>query len=213
MRVVDLLNFDQFRKQTKWFVGYSDVTVFHNHINTVLGVQTLHASMPINFPENSEKALNGLFDVLKGTLPEYTIDPHDLNRNGSAEGVLTGGNLSVLYSLKGSISFPDMEDKILFLEDLDEYLYHVDRMMVALKRAGVLENLKALIVGGMTDMNDNEVPFGKTAYEIIHEAVAAYNYPLCFGFPAGHFNDNRPLIMGANVKLDVNDHPQITFLD
>ena len=106
-----------------------------------------------------------------------------------------------------------MEDKILFLEDLDEYLYHIDRMMIGLKRAGLLEKLKGLIIGGMTDMNDNEVPFGKTAYQIIQEAVSAYNYPVCFGFPAGHFNDNRPLIMGAKVKLDVNDQAQITFLD
>ncbi|MCB2201288.1 LD-carboxypeptidase [bacterium] len=213
VRIIDLLNFDQFRKEPKWLVGYSDVSVFHSHINTVLNIQTLHASMPINFPENSEKALNGLFDVLKGTLPDYPIDSHDLNRNGSAEGVLTGGNLSVLYSLMGSVSFPDVSGKILFLEDLDEYLYHVDRMMIALKRAGVFENLNALIVGGMTDMNDNKVPFGKTAYQIIKEAVSGYDYPVCFRVPAGHFNDNRPLIMGAKVKLDVNDHAQITFLD
>jgi muramoyltetrapeptide carboxypeptidase len=169
--------------------------------------------MPINFPENTGRALSGLFDVLRGTFPGYTIEPHHLNRKGNTEGILTGGNLSVLYSLMGSRSFPDMKDKILFIEDLDEYLYHIDRMMLGLKRAGLLEKLNGLIIGGMTDMNDNEVPFGKTAYEIIQEAVAAYNYPVCFGFPAGHFNNNRPLIMGAQVKLDVNDQAQITFLD
>lgn len=213
VRIIDLLNFDHFRKHPKWFVGYSDVTVFHSHINTVLGVQTLHASMPINFPENTDRALSGLFDVLQGTFPGYTIEPHHLNRKGNAEGILTGGNLSVLYSLMGSRSFPDMKDKILFIEDLDEYLYHIDRMMLGLKRAGLLEKLNGLIMGGMTDMNDNEVPFGKSAYEIIQEAVAAYDYPVCFGFPAGHFNNNQPLIMGAKVKLDVNDHTHVTFLD
>ncbi|MEE4260302.1 MAG: LD-carboxypeptidase [Bacteroidales bacterium] len=213
VRIIDMLNFELFKKHPKWFVGYSDVTVFHSHINTVLGVQTLHATMPINFPENTGRALSGLFDVLRGTFPGYTIEPHHLNRKGNTEGILTGGNLSVLYSLMGSRSFPDMKDKLLFIEDLDEYLYHIDRMMLGLKRAGLLEKLNGLIIGGMTDMNDNEVPFGKTAYEIIQEAVAAYNYPVCFGFPAGHFNNNRPLIMGAQVKLDVNDHPQITFLD
>ncbi len=137
VRIIDLLNFDQFIKQPKWLVGYSDVTVFHSHINSVLNIQTLHASMPINFQENTEKALQGLFDVLRGAIPNYTIDPHHLNKNGYAEGLLTGGNLSVLYSLMGSISFPDVSGKILFIEDLDEYLYHVDRMMMALKRAGI----------------------------------------------------------------------------
>ncbi len=169
--------------------------------------------MPINFPENTDQALSGLFNVLRGALPDYPIEPHNLNRKGSADGLLTGGNLSVLYSLMGSVSLPDVSGKILFIEDLDEYLYHIDRMITALKRAGVLENLNGLIVGGMTDMNDNKVPYGKTAYQIIREVVEDYDYPVCFGFPAGHINDNRPLIMGAQVKLDVNDHPQITFLD
>lgn len=213
VKIIDLLNFDQFLKQPKWLVGYSDVTVFHSHITTVLDIQTLHASMPINFSENTDKALLGLFDVLRGAIPDYSIEPHDLNRNGSAEGLLTGGNLSVLNNLIGSMSFPEVNGKILFIEDLDEYLYHIDRMMMTLKRAGILKNLNGLIVGGMTDMNDNEVPFGKTAYQIIQDAVAEYDYPVCFGFPAGHFNDNRPLIIGAKVKLDVNDRPQIRFLN
>jgi len=213
VRIIDLLNFEPFKKHPKWFVGYSDVTVFHSHINKNLDVQTLHASMPINFPENTALALNGLFEVLKGESPVYITEINPMNKKGITEGILTGGNLSVLYSLMGSGSFPDMENKILFIEDLDEYLYHIDRMMMGLKRAGMLDKLNGLIIGGMTDMNDNEVPFGKTAYETIKEAVAAYDYPVCFGFPAGHFNNNRPLIMGAKVKLDVNDHPKTTFLD
>ena len=213
VRIIDLLNFESFKKHPKWFVGYSDVTVFHSHINKNLDVQTLHASMPINFPENTALALNGLFEVLKGESPVYITEINPMNKKGITEGILTGGNLSVLYSLMGSGSFPDMENKILFIEDLDEYLYHIDRMMMGLKRAGMLDKLNGLIIGGMTDMNDNEVPFGKTAYETIKEAVAAYDYPVCFGFPAGHFNNNRPLIMGAKVKLDVNDHPKTTFLD
>lgn len=212
VRIIDLLNFDAFKNQPKWFVGYSDVTVFHSHINSVLETQSLHASMPINFPENTDKALIGLFEVLQGENPAYITETHPMNRKGIAEGVLTGGNLSVLFSLMGSRSFPEMEGKILFLEDLDEYLYHIDRMMMGLKRAGQLSKLKGLIVGGMTDMNDNEVPFGKTAYEIIQEAVSDYDFPVCFGFPAGHFNDNRPLIMGAKMKLKVDDHPQLSFL-
>mgnify|MGYP001815319093 CR=1 FL=1 len=212
VRIIDMLNFDAFKAQPKWFIGYSDVTVFHCHINHVLDVQSLHASMPINFPDNTENALNDLFQILKGKNLAYQIESNLMNRSGKTEGVLCGGNLSVLYSLMGSESFPDLEGKILFLEDLDEYLYHIDRMMMGLKRAGFLSKLKGLIVGGMTDMNDNEVPFGKTAYEIIQEAVAAYDYPVCFGFPAGHVNDNRPLTMGAKVSLKIDDHPQLSFL-
>ena len=165
----------------------------------------------LSFPENSPEALKSLFNLLRGERAQYNIDRNPLNKPGYSEGLLTGGNLSVLYSLMGSASFPDMDNKILFIEDLDEYLYHIDRMMMALKRAGVLENLNGLIVGGMTGMNDNEIPFGKTAYQIVREAVEDYDYPVCFGFPAGHINDNRPLIMGAKVQLDVNDHPQISF--
>jgi len=213
VRIIDLLDFAAFKLKPKWFVGYSDITVFHCHLNHALGVQSLHASMPINFPENSEDALNGLFQVLRGKKPAYQLGSNRLNRVGSAEGQLCGGNLSVLYSLMGSRSFPDLNRKILFLEDLDEYLYHIDRMMLALKRAGHLSKLKGLVVGAMSDMNDNEVPFGKTAYDIIHEAVATYDYPVCFDFPAGHINDNRPLIMGAKVKLDVHDGSQILFSD
>jgi len=213
IRIVDLLDFSKFKAHPKWFIGFSDITVFHNHINKNFNVQTLHASMPLSFPENSPEALKSLFNLLRGERAQYTIDRHPLNKPGYAEGLLTGGNLSVLYSLMGSTSFPDTENKILFIEDLDEYLYHIDRMMMGLKRALVLEKLNGLIIGGMTDMNDNEIPFGKTAYQIIKESVSEYEYPVCFGFPAGHLSDNQPLIMGAKIKLDVNDHSQITFSD
>ena len=167
--------------------------------------------MLLSFLENSNEALSGLFEVLEGKSPEYLIAAHQLNRQGNASGVLCGGNLSVLYSLMGSKSFPETAGKILFLEDLDEYLYHIDRMMMALKRSGILSNLSGLIVGGMTEMNDNTVPFGRTAEEIISEAVAEYEYPVCFGFPAGHINDNRPLIMGAEIVLDVGEKVNLKF--
>lgn len=205
VRIIDKLDFSRFEKNPKWIVGYSDITVFHNHINRNFGIRTLHATMPVNFAGNTDEAINGLFEVLKGGSPDYSLPDHPLNRQGSGVGILTGGNLSVLYSLCGSSSFPETAGKILFLEDLDEYLYHVDRMMTALKRAGVLKKLSGLIVGGMTEMNDNEIPFGKTAEEIIREAVEEYDYPVCFGFPAGHIADNRPLIMGAEVEMEVTD--------
>lgn len=201
VRIIDKLDFSKFIANPKWLIGYSDITVFHGHVVRNFGIQTLHASMPINFAENTKPALDSLFDVLYGKLPDYEFEQHPLNRPGTAEGILTGGNLSVLYSLLGSRSFPETDGKILFLEDLDEYLYHIDRMMMGLKRAGKLTNLAGLLIGGMTDMNDNAVPFGKTAGEIVRDAVDEYGYPVCFGFPAGHIADNRTLIMGGKVRM------------
>ncbi len=211
VRVIDRLDLEHFTNHPKWIIGYSDMTVFLNHIVRHNRVQTLHASMPLNFPENTAEALEGMFSVLQGASPSYEIPSHPLNRKGDAQGMLVGGNLSVLYSLSGSSSFPDLKGNILFLEDLDEYLYHIDRMMMALKRAGILENISGLLVGGMTDMNDNEIPFGRSAEEIIREAVSEYDYPVCFGFPAGHIPDNRPLIMGAQVQMKSGDKSSLKF--
>ncbi|MBE0651528.1 MAG: LD-carboxypeptidase [Bacteroidales bacterium] len=210
VRIVDSLPFVSLLTRPKWIIGYSDLTVFHNHINN-MGVQTLHGSMPINFSTNTKEALDSLFDVLEGKLPHYTFESNILNRWGKVRGTLVGGNLSVLYSLLGSASFPQKQNPILFLEDLDEYLYHIDRMMVALKRSGFLKNLSGLIVGAMTDMHDNTVPFGKTAEQIIREAVEEYHFPVAFNFPAGHISDNRALIMGANVELECGTHSKLTF--
>ncbi len=201
VRIVDKIDFRPLLKNPKWLAGYSDFTVFHNHLIN-LGLQSLHATMPLNFATNTPEALASLFDVLEGKKPHYRFASQPFNRKGKAFGILMGGNLSVLYSLMGSRSFPDTAGKILFLEDLDEYLYHIDRIMMALKRAGLLENLAGLIVGGMTGMHDNTIPFGKTAEEIIRESVEEYDFPVAFGFPAGHHPDNRTLIMGAEVKLE-----------
>ena len=202
VRIIDKLDFGKFKVSPKWLIGYSDITVFHSHVVRNLGIQTLHASMPINFTENSKPVLNSLFDVLYGKLPNYEFIQHPLNRPRNTEGVLVGGNLSVLYSLLGSNSFPETDGKILFLEDLDEYLYHIDRMMMGLKRADKLANLAGLLIGGLTDMNDNKVPFGKTAEEIICDAIDEYDYPVYFGFPAGHIVDNRALVMGGKVSIE-----------
>jgi muramoyltetrapeptide carboxypeptidase len=211
VRIIDRLDLRHFSKHPKWIIGYSDMTVFLNHLVKHTGVQTLHASMPLNFKENTPEALEGLFSVLQGTSPAYEIPSNPLNRKGDTNGMLVGGNLSVLYSMLGSNSFPEVEGNVLFLEDLDEYLYHIDRMMMALKRAGILEKIGGLLVGAMTDMNDNEIPFGSSAEEIIREAVSQYDYPVCFGFPAGHIPDNRPLIMGAQVSMKADDKVTLKF--
>ena len=212
VRIIDKIDFSSFVSNPKWLVGYSDITVFHNHIVTNFGIQTLHASMPINFADNTKFALNSLFDVLFGKLPNSEFETHMLNRNGLANAEIVGGNLSVLYSLLGSASFPDTDGKILFLEDLDEYLYHIDRMMMGLKRAGKLANLAGLLVGGMTEMNDNTVPFGKTAEEIILDAVFEYDFPVFFNFPAGHNDNNMALVMGAKVKIETNEISDKVFI-
>ncbi len=202
VRIIDKIDFSNFISNPCWLIGYSDITVFHNHVNYNFGIQTLHASMPINFTENTKASLSSLFNALFGRLPNYKLNLHPLNKPGSADGVLVGGNLSVLYSLLGSNSFPDTDGKILFLEDLDEYLYHIDRMMMGLKRAGKLSNLAGLLIGGMVEMNDNKIPFGKNALEIIRSIVDEFNYPVYFNVPAGHFADNRALVMGRKVKME-----------
>ena len=139
------------------------------------------------------------------------IDHHPFNRFGEAKGQIVGGNLSILYSLMGSPSELNTDEKILFIEDLDEYFYHVDRMMMNLKRSGKLSNLKGLIVGGMTKMNDNAIPFGKDAESIIKDAVSEYNYPVCFGFPAGHIKDNRALKLGVIAELKVDKQSSLNY--
>jgi muramoyltetrapeptide carboxypeptidase len=205
VRIIDNIDFSKFRKNPKWIIGYSDVTVLHSHIHQNFGIETLHATMPLNFPANGNdnNALNSLKAAVFGEKLEYKTESNTLNKTGKAEGILIGGNLSLLYALAGTPSDIDTSGKILFIEDLDEYLYHIDRMMIQLKRSGKLKSLAGLVVGGMTEMRDNTIPFGKTAIEIVSEAVAEYNFPVCFDFPAGHIEDNRALIMGRNISLEI----------
>lgn len=210
VRIIDKLNFDKFLKKPKWIVGYSDVTVLHAKLQS-LGCESIHATMPINYADNSLAALDSLFNFLKGEKISYEIDSTPINIYGTAEAELTGGNISVLYSLLGSDIFPDTDGKILFLEDLDEYLYHIDRMMTALVRAGKLDNIKGLIVGGLTKMHDNNIPFGMTAEEIILEKVRDKNIPVCFNFPAGHIDDNRALILGRKANLTIGKKVTLNF--
>ena len=200
IRIIDRLNFSKFLEHPKWLVGFSDITVFHGKLNR-LGVPTLHASMPFYFANKTPQAKQSLVDALTGKPLRYELPSHPLNRQGVMEGEIVGGNLSVLYGMMGSDSFPEVDGKILFIEEVDEYIYHIDRMMHCLKRAGKLDHLKGLVVGGLTQIKDNSHPFGMTAEEVIAEAVKDYDYPVCFGFPAGHFDDNRALVLGRKVKV------------
>jgi muramoyltetrapeptide carboxypeptidase len=210
VRIIDDIKWDSFKNQPKWIAGYSDITVLHSHLNKVVGSASLHCSMPVNFPTNAKEALDSLKAALTGEELVYEFEPNPLNRFGSCNAEIVGGNLSILYSLSGTVSAIDTKGKILFLEDLDEYLYHIDRMMMNLKRNGVLNDLAGLVVGAMSEMNDNAIPFGKTAEEIIAEAVQEFDYPVCFGFPAGHIKDNRALILGKKAKLTV-DESRVSF--
>lgn len=204
VRIVDRVDFSKFKKNPKWVIGFSDVTVLHSHINS-LGYQTLHAMMAISTPTATTAAKESLRKVLFGEQLSYTVPHHAFNKLGQAKGTLVGGNLSVLYSIQGSVSEVDFSNKILFLEDLDEYLYHVDRMMTNMKRNGSLKNLKGILIGGMTSMNDNSIPWGKDALEIIQEIVKDLDIPVAYHFPAGHIKDNRALILGGTISLEVSD--------
>ncbi len=203
VRMIDLLDFTKFKQSPKWIVGFSDVTVLHSHLNT-MGYASIHGIMPVS-SKASEEAKETLRKALFGEPIEYTVPCEFMNKYGTAKGELVGGNLSILYSLFGSPSAIDCSDKILFIEDLDEYLYHIDRMMMNLKRNGCLESLKGIIVGGMTKMKDNEIPWGKNALEIIQDVTKNYNIPVIYNFPAGHMADNRALIFGKQVTMEVND--------
>ena len=217
VRIIDRLDFTRFRHHPKWIVGYSDITVLHSHIHRHLGIETLHATMPLNIPPDALStpypAIDTLRRALFGEKLSYSLPSHPLDRTGTAHGQLVGGNLSILYSLCGSPSDIDTDGKILFIEDLDEYLYHIDRMMMNLKRCGRLARLAGLLVGQMSDMHDNTVPFGSTAEQIIRDTVSAYSYPVCFNFPAGHNGtDNHALTLGHPATLAVTPtHSTLTL--
>ena len=202
IRIIDKLDFTKFLQHPKWIVGFSDGTILHGKLNR-LGVPTLHASMPFYFANKTPEAKQSLVDALTGKPLRYELPSHPLNRQGVMEGEIVGGNLSVLYGMMGSDSFPEVDGKILFIEEVDEYIYHIDRMMHCLKRAGKLDHLKGLIVGGLTQIKDNAHPFGMTAEQVIAEAVSEYDYPVCFGFPAGHWDDNKALYLGLSSRLIV----------
>lgn len=208
VRIIDRIDFTNFKKKPKWIVGFSDVTVLHSHVNN-MDIATLHAMMAISAKTASPEAIESLRKALFGQALEYTLPHHSYNQNGNGKGELVGGNLSVLYSIMGSKSEIDFKGKILFIEDLDEYLYHIDRMMMNLKRNGYFDGLQGLIIGGMTSMNDNEIPWGKDALQIIKDITKDYKFPVVYDFPAGHIKDNRALILGKTVTLTVNDEKTV----
>ena len=203
IRIIDKIDFTHFVKHPKPLVGFSDTTVFHGMMQS-LGIPSIHASMAGYFYQKTPEAMQSLYDVLTGKPLHYQWPAHPLNRMGSVHGIMVGGNLSVLYGMMGSCSFPETDGKILFIEEVDEYIYHIERIMYGLKRAGKLNHLKALVIGGLTKIHDNPEPFGKTVEQTIYDVVAEYDYPVIFGFPAGHQPDNRAFVFGEEATLTVD---------
>ena len=205
VRMIDKVDFSHFAQKPKWLVGFSDITLLHTHIFSNYKVQSIHGQMPVSIPDASAKSLETLRKALFGEDLIYQLPTNYKNRKGEGKGILVGGNLSLLLSASGSVSDLDYSGKILFIEDVSEYLYSIDRMARTLKRAGKLKNLAGLIVGGFTETKDNDIPFGQSVPEIILDVVAEYNYPVCFDFPAGHIPDNNSLILGRMANVLVND--------
>ncbi len=201
-RIIDKLDFTHFRKQPKWICGYSDITVFHSHLHRHEQIATLHTTMPINVTAETMEsaAVQSFLHAITGKELLYEIPSHPLSRLAEFSGTLVGGNLSMLYSLMGSPSDISTDGKVLFIEDLDEYLYHIDRMVLNLKRSGKFSNIKALLVGHLSDMHDNTIPFGKTAEEIVADHCRELDIPLIFNVPAGHLPDNRALRCGCQIE-------------
>ncbi len=204
-RIIDLLDFKKFKKHPKWVIGFSDITLLHNHCTEVLKTASLHAPMAgaFNNGQSNNEWVLSLKHALQGKKANYKAAPHALNRIGKTKGKLVGGNLTLVAHAVGSVSCLQTKNTILFLEDIGEYKYNIDRMMLQLKRSGMLKNLAGLIVGGFTQTKDSDPAFGATVYEIIQAAVAEYNYTVCYDFPVSHDKENYALKHGIEYALEV----------
>lgn len=205
-RIIDRIDFRKFRKYPKWLIGFSDITLLHAHVYERFGIACLHAPMAAAFNdgEYANPFVQSLRKALRGSKARYSCTGHTLNRKGKAEGILVGGNLSLIAHAVGSSSSLKTKNKILFLEDVGEYIYNADRMMIQLKRSGMLDHLAGLIIGGFTEMKDTTIPFGADVYDVIAAHTREYNYPVCFGFPVSHEKENYALKVGAIYTLQVS---------
>ncbi|TYR38147.1 LD-carboxypeptidase [Sphingobacterium phlebotomi] len=205
VRIIDQLDFRKFKKQPKWIVGFSDITVLHSHLHNKVAVCSIHGQMPKSFNESTKAALTSLKHALFGGKMDFEYSQRTFpNRTGCGNGRLIGGNLAILHSILASPSDGKYDNKILFIEDVGEQHYNIDRMLWTLKRANKLAKLQGLIVGGFTSLKDSNPPFGQRFEEIIMDKVAEYDFPVCFDFPTGHIDNNHSLIFGKEVTLNVN---------
>jgi muramoyltetrapeptide carboxypeptidase len=213
LRTLVETDFTSFEKNPKWIAGFSDITVLHAYLGKFLNCESIHSLMPINFQVDADaETIESFRKVLFGEDISYEFPFNHLNKEGEVSAEIVGGNLSILYSLNGTPYFPDVNNKILFIEDVDEYLYHIDRMLMNLMLSGVFNKIKGLVVGSFSKMNDNEIPFGKTAEQIIAEITEKYNIPVAFSFPSGHISSNKTLIFGRQAALRVGkDKSSLSF--
>lgn len=207
-RIIDQVDFSTFKKKPKWIIGFSDITVLHTHLLRKYKVASLHAPMAAAFNEGEDNNIyiNSLRMAITGEKARYECSTHVYNKKGKITAELVGGNLTMLAHLIGTSSELKTRGKILFLEDVGEYLYNIDRMLYQLKRSGKLDKIGGLIIGGFTDNKDTERAFGKTSYEIIHDIIKEYDYPVCFNFPVSHEKENYALKLGLMYKLEINKH-------
>ena len=202
-RIIDGLDFTKFKKKPKWVIGYSDITVLQAHLYAKIKVASLHAPMAAAFNEGENEFIQSVHNAIKGKKAKYSCAAHPFNKPGEATAELVGGNLSLLAHITATPSDIITKNKILFLEDIGEQIYNIDRMLYQLRRSGKLENLSGLIIGGFTDMKDTERPFGKTVYEAIEDILAEYNYPVAYSFPVSHSTENYALKIGVTYTLKV----------
>lgn len=204
-RIVDQLNFKKFVRHPKWLVGFSDITVFLNHLYANFHIASIHGPMAgaFNEGEGVNEYVQSMLDALRGKKANYRVPPHTYDRKGKYSGVLAGGNLMLLVNLIGTPSEVNLKDKILFIEDTGEYIYSIDRMMYHLKRSGRLKKIKGLVVGRFSEMKDTDRPFGQSVEEVIRDAVKEYTFPVCFNFPVGHQPENYALKVGATYELTI----------
>lgn len=205
VRILDGIRWANMLREPKWLIGFSDITVFHHRLYN-LGVQCIHGTMSLNFEKNSPETFETLLAALTGQTYRIESPINSKNKPGIASGKLIGGNLSIVYSLIGTDDAYDFENGILFLEDLAEHYYHLDRMFFALKKCGALDKIKGLVIGGMTELEDTTIPFGMTVEEIVLQHFTFKKIPICFDFPAGHIDDNRALIFGKEVQMSVDEN-------
>jgi muramoyltetrapeptide carboxypeptidase len=208
-RIIDQLDFSRFLQQPKWIIGFSDITLLHAHLQAQHNIVSIHAPMAAAFNNGPNEYLLSLKNAVQGQPLHYTAPSHPFNRTGFAEALITGGNLALLAHITGTPSAVNMQGKILFIEDVGEYTYSVDRMMQQLKRSGQLADLAALIVGSFSDMKDTVIPFGQSVYEVIRDAVSEYTYPVCFDFPVGHVTENYAIKTGMNARITIGE--TVTF--
>jgi len=212
-RIIDRLNFKKFRKHPKWIIGFSDITVLHSHIFSNYKIASLHAPMAAAFNDGEFRNpyILSLKDALEGKPSHYECEPNAFNKTGETKGQLIGGNLSLITHLIGTKSDIKTKNKILFLEDVGEYLYNIDRLFLQLKRSGKFNKLAGLIIGGFTDSKDTERPFGKSVYDIVCEHVSEFDFPICFGFPVSHERENYALKVGVKYQLQIQNDKAILW--